>query len=80
MAQSPWVPPNITLLQLPPYAPELNPVENLWHDLHSHHWSLRVYKDYEALKEAAVEAWRAVCLEPELVRSICAAPDISRRT
>ena len=25
------VPPNITLLPLPPYAPELNPVENLWH-------------------------------------------------
>jgi len=68
------VPPNITLLPLPPYAPELNPVENLWHYLRSHHWSLRVYKDYEALKEAAVTAWRAVCLVPALVRTVCAAP------
>jgi transposase len=70
------VPANITLLPLPPYSPELNPIENLWHYLRSHHWSLRVYRDYEALKEAAVEAWRAVCLIPELVRSICAAPYI----
>jgi hypothetical protein len=35
---------------------------------------LRVYKDYEALKEAASEAWRAVCLVPELMRTVCAAP------
>jgi transposase len=25
------VPENITVLPLPPYSPELNPVENLWH-------------------------------------------------
>jgi hypothetical protein len=68
------VPANITLLPLPPYAPELNPVENLWHYLRSHFWSLRVYRDYEALKEAAVVAWRAVCLVPAVVRSVCAAP------
>ena len=68
------VPPNITLLPLPPYAPELNPIENLWHYLRSHHWALRVYKDYEALKEAAVVAWRAVCLVPDLIRTVCAAP------
>jgi transposase len=68
------VPANITLLQLPPYSPELNPVENLWHYLRSQHLSLRVYKNYEALKEAAVTAWRAACLVPELVRSVCVVP------
>ena len=73
------VPPNITLLALPPYAPELNPVENLWHYFRAHHWSLRVFKDYEALKEAAVTAWRAVCLVPELVRSISLPPTSPRR-
>ena len=25
------VPSNVSLIQLPPYSPELNPVENLWH-------------------------------------------------
>ena len=68
------VPPNITLLALPPYSPELNPVENLWHYLRSHHWSNRWYADYEAIQEAAVQGWRAVCLDREKVRSICAAP------
>ena len=27
---------NITLLELPPYSPELNPVERIWHYLRSH--------------------------------------------
>src|SRR6201981_576715 len=30
------VPGNITLLELPPYSPELNPVERIWHYLRSH--------------------------------------------
>ena len=29
-------PDNITLLELPPYSPELNPVERIWHYLRSH--------------------------------------------
>jgi len=74
------VPANITLMALPPYSPELNPVENLWHYFRSHFWSLRVYKDYEALLEAAVEAWRAVCLVPSMVSSICACPYVETRT
>ena len=68
------VPPNITLLQLPPYAPELNPIENLWHYLKSHHWSNRAYDDYEALLHAACEAWCKVCLNPKNIRSLCATP------
>jgi transposase len=71
------VPPNVSLIQLVPYSPELNPVENLWHYLRSHYWSLRVYRNYEALEEAAMAAWRAVCLQPGSVRSICAAPYVT---
>ena len=68
------IPKNVSLIQLLPYSPELNPVENLWHYLRSHYWSLRVYRAYEELEAAAVGAWREVCLRPELVGSICAAP------
>jgi hypothetical protein len=35
------VPANVTIIQLPPYSPELNPMENLWHYLKSHFWSNR---------------------------------------
>jgi transposase len=68
------VPDNVTLLSLPPYSPELNPIENLWHYLKSHHWSNRAYPDYDALFDAAEKGWRAVCLQPNQVQTICAAP------
>jgi len=35
------VPGNITLLELPPYSPELNPVERIWHYLRSHWLAIR---------------------------------------
>jgi transposase len=73
------VPPNVSLIGLLPYPPELNPVENLWQYLRSHPWSHRVYPDYEALRDAAAAAWRAVCLDPEKIRSICAAPYLNER-
>jgi transposase len=73
------VPSNVSLIRLPPYSPELNPVENLWHYLRAHHWSNRVYADYDALLEAATEAWCKVCLDPEKIRSICAAPYLAER-
>jgi transposase len=65
------VPPNLTVARLPPYSPELNPVERLWLYLRQHYGSNRVYPDTEALEEAAVSGWRAVCLRPEAVRTIC---------
>ena len=70
------VPGNITLLQLPPYSPELNPVENLWHYLRSHYWSNRFYRDYDELFDAAIKAWRRVCLNADIIQTICAAPYI----
>jgi transposase len=73
------VPANVSLINLPPYSPELNPVENLWHYLRAHHWSNGVYRDYEALLEAATDSWRTVCMDPEKVRSICAAPYLEKR-
>ena len=68
------VPANVTVLQLPPYSPELNPMENLWHYLKSHYWSNRAYGDYEELEEAAIDAWRTAVLDPELMKTVCAAP------
>ena len=58
------VPDNITLLALPAYSPELNPIENLWHYLKSHYWSNRAYADYDALEQAALDAWQHAVLNP----------------
>jgi putative transposase len=72
------VPTNVTLIQLPPYSPELNPIENLWHYLRSHHWSNRSYLDWEALKEAACSGLIAVGRDAARVKTVCAAPYISK--
>jgi transposase len=71
-------PANVTVLQLPPYSPELNPMENLWHYLKSHYWSNRAYADYEELEEAAMDAWRTAVLDPGLIKTVCAAPYLKR--
>ncbi len=73
------VPQNITLLPLPPYSPELNPVENLWHYLRSHYWSNREYVDWDALSDAACHAWQETCLSPDVVKSICRASYLEPR-
>jgi transposase len=74
------VPANVTVVILPAYSPELNPIENLWHYLKSHHWSNRAYDDYDALEEAAVVAWRKAALDVELMKTVCAAPYLQRAT
>jgi transposase len=63
------VPTNITLLPLPPYSPELNPIENLWGYLKENFLSGRVFKDEEAVIQAGCEVLRN--LTPEEVRSVC---------
>jgi len=73
------VPANVSLIRLPPYSPELNPVENLWHYLRSHHWSNREYEGYQGLKEEAVRSVRAVCQNTETLKTICNADYVSKR-
>ena len=53
MSKALVVPENVTLVQLPAYSPELNPIENLWHYLKSHFWSNQAYSDYQTLETTA---------------------------
>ena len=73
------VPENVSLIQLPPYSPELNPVENLWHYLRAHHWSNREYEGYSSLESEAVRSLRVVCDDAENLKSICNADYVQRR-
>ena len=73
------VPGNVSLIRLPPYSPELNPVENLWHYLRSHHWSNREYEGYEGLQEEAIRSVRAVCEDVEKLKTICNADYVNLR-
>ena len=70
------VPENVTLWFLPPYSPELNPVERLWAYLRSHHLSNRVYADYDELLNEADRAWQT--LDEQTTKSVCGCPWIER--
>ena len=64
------IPDNLTLLPLPRYSPELNPVENVWEYLRQNQLSLRVWPDYEAIVETCCRAWNALMAMPDRLASI----------
>ena len=63
------IPNNITPLFLPPYSPELNPMERLWCWIKTHQLSNQIFEDYEALLDSSCKAWNS--LTPKLIQSIC---------
>lgn len=62
---------NVTLLKLPPYSPELNPVEQIWQWLKQKWLSNRAYDSYEHIVEACCEAWNKLVAIPGIITSIC---------
>ena len=64
------LPDNVSLLPLPPYAPELNPVENVWQFLRQNHLSNRVYDTYDNILDACCNAWNALIADPARITSI----------
>jgi transposase len=51
-------------------APELNPVENIWQYLRQNWLSNRVFENYDAIIDAACDAWRRLVEQPETNTSI----------
>ena len=72
------VPANVTLLPLPPYSPELNPVERVWLYLRERYLSHRVLDGYAAVLEAACRAWNALLGESGRLASLTAYPYLLR--
>jgi hypothetical protein len=64
------VPDNVVLLPLPPYAPELNPVENIWEFLRANFLSHRVWDTYEEILDACSIAGNKLMQTPERIASI----------
>lgn len=64
------VPENLSLLTLPPYAPELNPVENVWQYLRANKLAITVFDGYDAIVDACCVAWNFFANDPKIITSI----------
>ncbi len=64
------IPPNITLLLLPPRSPELNPVENIWQFMRENWLSNRVFKSYDDIVALSCEPWNKLIDQPWKIMSI----------
>ena len=68
------VPANITLVPLPAYSPELNPVERVWLYLKERFLSHRLLDIYDAIVVAACAAWNRLVVETGRIKSLCSYP------
>ncbi|MGH9807239.1 MAG: IS630 family transposase [Terriglobia bacterium] len=64
------VPDNITLVPLPPYAPELNPVENIWEYLRGNKLAITVFDGYDDILDKSCNAWNFFADDPDRIASI----------
>ena len=67
-------PHNITPFRLPPYAPEVNPIERVWEHLKERHLSQRLLNDYDAIVEATCIAWNKLVADTGRIASLTWTP------
>ena len=63
-------PTNIKLLALPPYAPELNPVEHLWDEMREKCFHNKVFSCLDGLEDDLAMGLLAMENTPEVIKSI----------
>jgi hypothetical protein len=64
------VPRNMHIEVLPPYSPELNPVEPMWDYVREHYFANRVFPTIGCVSRQLCDAFRDLDGAPQLVRSI----------
>src|SRR5262249_27652420 len=58
------VPNNISLLQLPPRAPELNGQENIWQFMRQNWLSNQIFKSFDDIVDHCCYAWNTLIDQP----------------
>src|SRR6267154_882253 len=64
------VPNNISLLQLPPRAPELNGQENIWQFMRQNWLSNRIFQSFDDIVDHCCYAWNTLIDQPWKIMSI----------
>ena len=72
------VPPNMRLLRLPPYAPELNPQEHIWDEPREKVFPNSVFNDLDSVRQELEAGLPKLAADHKTVRSITGWPWINR--
>jgi hypothetical protein len=64
------IPSNLSLLPLPPRAPELNPQENIWQFMRQNWLSNRIFKSFDDIVDHCCYAWNTLIDQPWKIMSI----------
>jgi transposase len=64
------VPFNVTLVTLPAYSPELNPMETVWEFLRDNRFGAQVWKSYKEVVRACCDAWNWFVSDAPRIASI----------
>ncbi len=72
------IPPNVTLVPLPPCSPQLDPVQRVRLWLRERFLGLRVFSDFEVVVDARRHAWNAFVDDPHRIRFLCLQPWIRK--
>jgi transposase len=64
------IPPNITLVPLPPKCPELNSMENAWQFMRDNWLSNRIFQSYDDILDHCCHAWNKLVDQPWRIMSI----------
>ena len=62
---------NVTIIKLPPYSPELNPIEQVWSWMRQHHLANRTFKGYENIVDEVCHAWNNFVSDSQRVINMC---------
>ncbi|HDY7739958.1 TPA: IS630 family transposase [Vibrio vulnificus] len=62
---------NVSIIKLPPYSPELNPIEQVWSWLRQHSLANQSFADYEDIVSKVYRAWNSFLECSARVRQMC---------
>lgn len=65
------VPQNMRLHFLPPYSPELNPVEHLWDHLREKNFANKLFSSMTAVTDQLSSSLRKAELDANMIQSLC---------
>lgn len=62
---------NLCIIHIPPYSPELNPMEQVWQWLRQNKLANRCFENYEDIIRSVCTAWNDFCASKDRVISLC---------